>query len=86
MKIRLYGVINAACFSHALEAYTALPYTERTPRPVDPMYRPVHQGRNPFSDVWAREALQIVNKYFRRLVNSIERSDAHYSLLMMTRA
>jgi len=54
-----------AC-SHALEAYTALPYTERMPRPMNPKYRPAYQGSNPFSDVWAKEAMRILHKYFRR--------------------
>mmetsp|Transcript_29507 Transcript_29507/g.70271 ORF Transcript_29507/g.70271 Transcript_29507/m.70271 type:complete len:326 (-) Transcript_29507:916-1893(-) len=33
---------------HALEAYTALPYTERTPRPSEPNLRPAYQVKNPY--------------------------------------
>ena len=54
------------CFSHALESYTALPYTERVPRPSNPKFRPAYQGSNPISDVWSKHALNIVSKYMKR--------------------
>ncbi|HEX5106908.1 MAG TPA: hydroxyacid-oxoacid transhydrogenase [Vicinamibacterales bacterium] len=56
---------------HAVESYTALPYTERT-RPERPSHRPAYQGANPVSDVWALEALRIMSRAF---VRAVEESD-----------
>lgn len=71
---------------HAVEAYTALPYNERMPRPANPKDRPAYQGRNPFSDVWAKETLRIVSRYFRRAVlhpdDTEARSAMHFAAAM----
>ena len=47
--------------SHAIESYTAMPFTDR-PRPDRPSLRPAYQGSNPISDVWSMEALRMVAK------------------------
>src|SRR5207245_3370478 len=45
--------------SHAVESYTALPYSSR-PRVERPSARPPYQGSNPISDLWSIEALRLV--------------------------
>ena len=53
--------------SHAIESYTAMPYTDR-PAPDRPLNRPAYQGSNPISDIWALQALQMVDDYLIRAV------------------
>ena len=53
--------------SHALESYTTLPFNQR-PRPDRPQLRPAYQGSNPVSDLWALEALRLVEQFLRRAV------------------
>ena len=53
---------------HALECWTARAYTRHAPV-ADPGARQLIQGANPFSDLAAREAMQIVGECLERGVN-----------------
>lgn len=62
----------AACsgfdvLSHALESYTARPYTQRSAGA--PGKRPLSQGANPFSDMACLEALRLLGANLVRAVN-----------------
>uniref|UniRef100_A0A8B9JGQ7 Hydroxyacid-oxoacid transhydrogenase, mitochondrial n=1 Tax=Astyanax mexicanus TaxID=7994 RepID=A0A8B9JGQ7_ASTMX len=65
---------------HALESYTALPYTMRSPCPTNPINRPAYQGSNPVSDVWAKHALRMVAKYLKRAVRDPDDVEARSSM------
>lgn len=59
---------------HALECYTARAYTQQN-KVADPSARQYIQGANPFSDMAARQAMEIVGKYLVRGVN--DAADTH---------
>src|SRR5215467_592920 len=67
--------------SHALESYTALPFTER-PLPDRPLLRPAYQGSNPISDIWSLASLDIVNKYLIRAVEDPSDDEARSNMLL----
>ena len=76
----------AACtgldvLSHAIESYTAIPYTER-PRPERPFLRPAYQGSNPISDLWSLEAIRMVAKYLPRAVTDPSDDEARGQMLL----
>jgi hydroxyacid-oxoacid transhydrogenase len=66
---------------HAVESYTALPFTDR-PRPDRPQQRPAYQGSNPISDVWALEALRIMSRCFLRAVEDPADGDARAQMML----
>jgi hydroxyacid-oxoacid transhydrogenase len=67
--------------SHAVESFTALPFSER-PRPDRPLLRPAYQGSNPISDVWSLEALRMVSQYLVRAVEDPSDDEARANMLL----
>lgn len=67
--------------SHAIESYTAIPYSTRT-RPDRPLLRPAYQGSNPISDVWSLEALRLVAKYLPRAVKDPSDDEARARMIL----
>lgn len=62
-----YSGMDVLC--HALESYTAVPYTLRPGgRPVSSVARPAYQGSNPISDIWSLHALRECTRYLPRMV------------------
>ncbi len=67
--------------SHAIESFTALPYTSR-PRPASPAMRPAYQGSNPISDIWALQALRIVAQYLVPAVEDPSNNEARGQMIL----
>src|SRR5262252_4803761 len=67
--------------SHAVESFTAMPYTER-PRPDRPAVRPAYQGANPISDIWALQAMRMVAQHLVRAVEDPQDDEARASMLL----
>ncbi|PNP50233.1 hypothetical protein THARTR1_09064 [Trichoderma harzianum] len=67
---------------HSLESWTAIPYTERTPRPTNPILRPAYQGANPISDIFSLNALKSTVKYLPRAVKDPEDFEAQSEMLL----
>jgi len=65
---------------HALECYTAKAYT-RWAKIEDPLKRPLIQGANPWSDLAASKALEIVGEYLDRGVNNADDHEARDQLM-----
>lgn len=66
--------------SHAIECYTAKAYT-RWAKIDDPLKRPYLQGANPWSDLAATRALEIVGEFIERGVNDASDSEARDQLM-----
>jgi len=77
------NVVAASGFdvlSHALESYTARPYTQRA-APQSPALRPMSQGANPWSDVGCIEALRRTGQYLVRAVRDAEDDQARHGMM-----
>lgn len=66
--------------SHALESYTALPYTRRA-RAERPSLRPMSQGANPWSDFGCEKALQLTGAYLERAVRDASDHEARDGMM-----
>jgi hydroxyacid-oxoacid transhydrogenase len=67
--------------SHAVESYTAMPFTDR-PRPERPALRPAYQGANPISDIWSMQALRMVAQFLVRAVDDPSDDEARANMLL----
>jgi hydroxyacid-oxoacid transhydrogenase len=67
--------------SHAVESFTAIPFTER-PRPERPELRPAYQGSNPISDVWALQAMRMVDRFLVRAFDDPSDAEARANMLL----
>ena len=67
--------------SHAIESYTAMPFTDR-PRPERPALRPAYQGANPISDIWSLQAMRMVAQYLVRAVDDPGDDDARAQMVL----
>lgn len=77
------NVVAASAFdvlSHALESYTARPYTKRKAA-ARPSLRPMSQGANPWSDLGCREALRILGEFLVRGVKDPADFEARSQLM-----
>ncbi|WP_394824661.1 hydroxyacid-oxoacid transhydrogenase [Pendulispora albinea] len=66
--------------SHAVESFTALPYTKRA-KPAQPRLRPASQGANPYSDVACTEAMRLTGEYIVRAVNDPKDTEARERMM-----
>jgi hydroxyacid-oxoacid transhydrogenase len=67
--------------SHAIESFTALPFTGR-PRPPRSSARPAYQGSNPISDIWSLQALRMVARFIVRAVSDPSDEEARANMLL----
>jgi hydroxyacid-oxoacid transhydrogenase len=77
------NVVAASGFDvlcHALESYTALPYTERA-RAGAPSLRPMSQGANPWSDMGCEKALALTGKFMERAVRDASDFEARSAMM-----
>jgi len=66
--------------THAVESYTARPYTRRR-APGDPAERPPYQGANPYSDAGSLEAIRLGGRYLLRAVTDAEDREARNAMM-----
>ena len=80
----LPGGVVAACgfdvLTHAVESYTARPYTSRE-RPAQPSLRPPYQGATPYNDIGALAAIRLGGRFLARAVRDPSDKEARHQLM-----
>ena len=56
-------------------------YTERAPRPANPILRPAYQGSNPVADIFSLWALRTTVKYLPRIAKDPGDEEARRQML-----
>jgi alcohol dehydrogenase class IV len=77
------GVVAASGFdvlTHAVESYTARPYTSRA-KPAHPSQRPPYQGATPYNDIGSLAAIRLGGKYLVRAVRDANDKEARHQLM-----
>lgn len=59
-------------------------YTERMPRPANPILRPAYQGSNPVADIFSFWALEQTVKYLPRVAKNRDDTEARRQLLFVS--
>src|ERR687894_3023459 len=67
--------------SHAVESFTALPFSQR-PAPDHPGLRPAYQGANPISDIWSSKAMDAMARNIVRAVDDPSDDEARGEMLL----
>lgn len=78
-EVVAYSGFDVLC--HALESYTALPFSERD-APENPGLRPSYQGANPISDVWATRAVEMVAASMARAYDDADDIEARSQMML----
>jgi alcohol dehydrogenase class IV len=77
------GVVAATGFdvlTHAVESYTARPYTSRA-RPAHPSQRPPYQGSTPYNDIGSLAAIRLGGQFLVRAVRDAGDTEARHQLM-----